>query len=170
MIISKVSKIIRRDLLSMENSVFGGTFKMECQEKSVPQSLLSLVGMIMGGPNIETQSINIVENQAVLSISQLIRSNCILRRRNDSTALYHSKNRETPFPIYLGLLLHAEPRKRGLVDKMCDLGLSISYNRVLEIYLERWEIMFVQDFRRRVLFALQIFERSCSQQVQSITG
>ena len=64
MIISKASKIIRRDLLSMENSVFGGTFKMECQEKSVPQPLLSLVGMIMGGPNIETQSINIVENQS----------------------------------------------------------------------------------------------------------
>ena len=30
-------------------------------------------------------------------------------------------------------MVHAETRKRGLVDKLYDLGLSISYNRVLEI-------------------------------------
>ena len=32
--------------------------------------------------------------------------------------------------------VHAETRKKGLVDKLCDLGLSISYNRVLEISSE----------------------------------
>ena len=36
-------------------------------------------------------------------------------------------------PIYLGLMIHAETRKRKLVDKLYDLGLSISYDRVLSI-------------------------------------
>ena len=39
-------------------------------------------------------------------------------------------------PTYVGLLLHAETRKRSLVDKLCDLGLLISYNRVIETSTE----------------------------------
>ena len=92
--------------------------------------------MIMGGASIKTQSSNIVENQAALTVSQLIRFNCVVRRRKDSQAIYHTKDRETPLPTYLGLLVHAETRKKGLFDKLCDLGLSISYNRVLEISSE----------------------------------
>lgn len=56
----------------------------------------------------------------------------MVRRRKDSKANYHAKERETPLPMYVGILLRAETRKRGLVDKLCDLGLSVSYNRVLE--------------------------------------
>ena len=50
--------------------------------------------------------------------------------------MYHTKDRETPLPTYLGILVHAGTRKKGLVDKLCDLGLSISYNRVIEISSE----------------------------------
>lgn len=63
----------------------------------------------------------------------------MVRRRIDSKANYHAKERETPLPMYVGIgryLLRAETRKRGLVDKLCDLGLSVSYNRVLEISSE----------------------------------
>ncbi|CAH3023090.1 unnamed protein product [Porites evermanni] len=41
--------------------------------------------------------------------------------------------REPPLPIYLGLMTHTETRKRTLVDKLYSLGLSISYDRVLEL-------------------------------------
>ena len=90
----------------------------------------------MGGASIKTQSSNIVENQAALIVSQLVRFNSVVRRRKDSQAIYHTKDRETTLPTYLGLLVHAETMKKGLVDKLCDLGLSISYNRVLEISSE----------------------------------
>ena len=136
MLIAKTASIIRRDLLNMEKSTFHGTFETNCQETSVPQSLRSLIEMIMGGASIKTQTSNIVENQAALTVSQLIRFNSVVRRRKDSQATYHSKDRETPLPAYLGLLVHAETRKKGLIDKLCDLGLSISYNRVLEISSE----------------------------------
>ena len=59
----------------------------------------------------------------------------MVRHCKDSQAIYHTKDRETPLPTYVGLLLHAETRKKGLVDKLCDLELSISY-RVLEISSE----------------------------------
>ena len=136
MVIAKAANIVRQDLLNLENSQFHGTFETNCQEASVPQTLRSLIAMIMGGTSIKTQSSNIVESQAALTVSQLIRFNSVLRRRKDSKTNYHAKERETPLPMYVGILLHAETRKRGLVDKLCDLGLSVSYNRVLEISSE----------------------------------
>lgn len=119
MVISKPANIIGRDLLNMENSQFQGKFEINCQEASVPQSLRSsLIEMIMGGTSIKAQSSNIVENQAPLSVSQLIRFNSVVRRRKDSQANFNAKDQETPLPIYVGLLLHAETRKKGLVDKL----------------------------------------------------
>ena len=35
--------------------------------------------------------------------------------------------------LYLGLLLHAKTQKRGLIDKLYDLGLCVSYDRILAI-------------------------------------
>ena len=49
------------------------------------------------------------------------------------TSHHHSKARETPVPVYLGLYLHSKTRKRELIDNMFNLGLSISYDRVLAL-------------------------------------
>lgn len=38
--------------------------------------------------------------------------------------------------MYLGFLVYVEIRKKGLVDKLCDFGFLIFYNRVLEILSE----------------------------------
>ena len=76
------------------------------------------------------------EAQTSLSISQLMLFNATKRRRDNGTtgaSYYHSRDREPPLPIYLGLMTHAETRKRTLVDKLYNLGLSISYDRVLEL-------------------------------------
>lgn len=131
-ILAKASKIVRRDMLDTKYS-FTGTFNDNCQKESVPQTLTSLVGMILGGPNIDIQSSNIVESQTTLTISQLLQFNCAIRRRKTAAATYHSTEREPPLPIYLGMVIHAETRKRDLVDKLYGLGLSISYDRVMNI-------------------------------------
>ena len=64
--------------------------------------------------------------------------NSLVRSRKDhvSSTVKHSQERETPLPIYVGVMLHTKTRKRELVDTMYQLGLSISYNRVLEISTE----------------------------------
>lgn len=132
-ILSKAAKIVRKDMMET-NTSFRGFFETDCQKKSVPQSLKTLIGMILGGPNIETQSGNFIEAQCTLTIAQLLQFNFSVRRRKESSMQSsHSTDREPPLPTYLGLLIHAETRKRGLVDKLYDLGLSISYDRIMQL-------------------------------------
>ena len=47
--------------------------------------------------------------------------------------MYHTRDKEPPLPIYVGLLSHVQTRKRTLIDKLYNLGLSISYDKVLSI-------------------------------------
>ena len=69
-------------------------------------------------------------------LSQLLIFNAVKRHRepqSDATTTRHDPNREPPLPVYLGLLVHAETRKKLLVDKLYRLGVSISYDRVMQI-------------------------------------
>ena len=86
----------------------------------------------MGGPDIKTQSSDMTEAQTALSISQLMLFNATKRRRESGTTgalYYHSRDREPPLPIYVGLMTHTETRKLTLVDKHYNLGLSTSCDR-----------------------------------------
>ena len=134
MILSQAAKIIRQDVLNTKTK-FNGAFENNCQQESVLESLKTFIGMILGGADIQTQSINMVEAQTTLSISQLIVFNSTKRRRSSekSPSLYHSAEREPPLVVYLGMMTHAETRKKALVDDLYHLGSSISYDRVLEI-------------------------------------
>ena len=90
--------------------------------------------MTLYGPNIKTQSNYISTPQAVLTLSQLLKFNSFARCRDESSVtIRHKEERETPLPQYLGMLIHSKTRKRELVDALFELGLCISYDRVLEI-------------------------------------
>ena len=100
-------------------SNFNGTFNNSCQQESVPESLKILIRIVLGGPDIKTQSSNMTEEQTTLSISQLMLFNATKRRRECGTtgaSYYHSRDPEPPLPIYLGLMTHAETQKCTLVD------------------------------------------------------
>lgn len=135
--LARAANILRRDMFKIK-AVFNDSFDKDCQKKSVPASLLALVGMVLDGPRIKDGSIiDSSTNAAQLSISQLFMFNSIKRRRvSGSGNARHSKQRETPLPVYLGMMLHAKTRKRELVDSLFDLGLCISYDRVLNISTE----------------------------------
>ena len=45
----------------------------------------------------------------------------------------HSKDREPAFPVFMGLSVHSKTRKKEIVNTLFEHGLSISYDRVLEI-------------------------------------
>ena len=101
--LAKAAKIVRRDLFN--KSTFTGTYSNQCQELSVPNSLVALVSMILYGPNIKTQSSHLTKPQAVLTISQLLKFNSFARcRENRSHTVKHNIERETPLPQYLGVL------------------------------------------------------------------
>lgn len=68
-----------------------------------------------------------------LAIAQLLQFNCYSKRREGLTTQIHSKDRETPFAVYVGLKVYTKTQKRELIDKFHEHRLSISYDRVLEI-------------------------------------
>ena len=105
----------------------------------MPNVLVAMVNMVLDGPSIKNQSLS-SSTQAALSIAQLLKFNSVKQRRKQGAtktqeppAVRHSTSQETPLPTYVGLMLHAETRKRGHVDKLFSLGLSISYDRVLRL-------------------------------------
>ena len=128
--------IIRRVMFNKRRE-FNGSFHAQCQEQSVPISLLALVTMVLNGPNIKSQTSSSSVPQPALTLSQLLLYNSTKRYKENATDnVRHSQQRETPLPIYLGVMLHTKTRKLELVDTLFHLGLCISYYRVLKISAE----------------------------------
>ena len=134
--LAKAATFVRKEILTKQQH-FNGSFESDCHHQAVPKSLLALVNMILEGPNIKNQN----EQEQVginvaLMLSQLLIFNAVKRHRDptsENTTTRHSLMRETPLSIYVGLVLHAETRKKKLVDKFYRLGLSITYDRVMQI-------------------------------------
>ena len=74
-VLLRAANILRRDMLTV-NSSFTGTFNDNCQDDSVPQSLISMVCMILSGTGSKAAK----SNQTVLSLSQLLQFNCIKKQ------------------------------------------------------------------------------------------
>ena len=131
--LARAAEIVRRDMFNSTWN-FDSSLHRDCQEQSVPRALLTLVKMILEGPGIDVQSIE-TSTQAPLTIAQLIVFNSVRHKRTAvnrvSQVVRHSRDQETPLPLYVGLTIHAMTRKKRLVDKLFDLGLYVSYDRVL---------------------------------------
>ena len=114
--LAKTAAIVRKDMLVNKYS-FLGSFEPNCQAKSVPASLLSLVQMILYGPNIDEQACSSGKVQAALTISQLLQYNTRVRCR-DREVKRERRNKcgETPLPIYIGVSVHAKTGSRELVE------------------------------------------------------
>ena len=131
----KTVAIVRKDMFANKYS-FSGSFEPDCQAKSVPASLLSLVKMILYGPNIVEQACSSGKVQAALTISQLLQYNTRVRCRDKEVKQERrNKCRETPLSthVYVGISVHAKTRSRDLVETLHDLQISVSYDRVLAI-------------------------------------
>lgn len=129
-ILNKAASILRRHMLAHEWK-FNGRFRADSVGNSIPQSLQQFVCMVEHGVDIKSQ-LELGSSKTDLAVAQLLQYNCYRHKSNSST-FRHSHNRETPFPIFMGLSLYGKTRKRGLVELLHDHGLSISYDRVLEI-------------------------------------
>ena len=68
--LARAAKIVRIDIFQLQ-ATFTGSFDEACQVNSVPQSLLTIVAMILDGPNIQSQSQSSSgTHQASLSVAQ----------------------------------------------------------------------------------------------------
>ena len=55
------------------------------------------------------------------------------KRKETVSHVHHSKLKELPLPVHLGMLIHNKTRKKGLMNEFAEQGLSISYSRLQEI-------------------------------------
>ena len=136
----RAAQIVRRQIFDC-NSTFNGHFSPNSQVTSVPNSLLTLLHMMLEGPCIDDASET--PTAAAQSIAQLIVFNSIKHNRSSKSSnrerpssVHHSRQQETPLPLYVSLLLHSVTRKRKLVDKLFHLGLCVSYDRMLQVSTE----------------------------------
>ena len=94
--------------------------------------------MLLEGPGC-------ADNKSALTIAQLVIYNAVMKQRkstmhndnSDSSAgtavLRHSLTQETAVPVYLGMMLHSSTSSKKIVEKCHRLGLSVSYDRVLQV-------------------------------------
>ena len=136
MCLARAAAIIRKQIIasSKENDAI---LVPASEGSSVPHSLYSLICMVLNGWNID-EKVPVKEQTAAMSIAQLIKFNTVKTKRRKCTqtdVVRHSKENETPFPLYLGLMLHSKTRKKGLIDNLSRHGLSVSYKRVQSVQL-----------------------------------
>ena len=129
-ILAKAAMIIRKDVFSHKSFKFDGSFSTKCQENALPSSLKSLISLIYNGLNLKDQDKQ--ESQACLSVGQLIIFN-MKKSTSCSTKERHHIDREPPLPIYIGLNIHQQTRCRKLTTQLFQMGISISYDRVLSL-------------------------------------
>lgn len=135
-ILAKAARIVRSDIFNHKGFKFTGSFPAKCQEKSLPSSLKYLVSMIINGPNLKDQEKQ--ESQACLTAGQTILYHTKRETYKTSSAMTsrHTLEREPPLPIYVGISIHALTRSKKLVQRLYQMGLSISYDRIAQI--EDW--------------------------------
>lgn len=126
---AKVAKICREEIFKEANLKFSGSFQAGCQENMTPNTKL-LLSMILYGPNM-SGSVN--DSQACLTLAQIIVHNCKQKADPKTVHSRHSLDREPPLPLYIGMNIHTLTRSRTVVDQMAKLGISSSYERVMQV-------------------------------------
>ena len=131
-ILSKASKILRKHML-VNKSTFKGNLDSDYNNESIPIQLINFVTNLCRGIDIFSET-NRKASKSDISISHLIQFNCKKKAPKENCHSYkHSAERETAFPVYIGLFIYSKTRKASLVRTLHDHGISISYDRVLEI-------------------------------------
>lgn len=128
--LAKAAEMIRREMLQHKQPDY--STGDESLEQSVPSSLLQFVSMIEHGADIKSQLLH-GASKSDLALAQLLQYSCFASIKRESNVHRHSKERETPFAVYVGLYVFSKTRKRQLVEMLSENGLSISYDRVLEL-------------------------------------
>ena len=88
--------------------------------------------MIEHGVDIKSQ-LRFGASKTDSAMAQLLQYNCYSMNKEGSSTYRHSKERETPFLLFLGMSVYAKTQKKVLVELHHDHELSVSYERVLEI-------------------------------------
>ena len=69
------------------------------------------------------------KNNYSQSIAELIKFNRVEHKQAAGSAYSrHKSHQEMPLPVFVGLTVYAQTRKKYVIDKLHHLGLSVSYD------------------------------------------
>ena len=130
LVLAKAANIVRREISSHTGFSFDGSFPSSCQRESVPSALKMLVSMLLNGANLKDQ--DSTDSQANLTVPQIILFNS-KKRASSYVNSRHSLYKEPPLPLYIGLKVHTKTRSKKIITQLHELGISVSYDRVLQL-------------------------------------
>ena len=122
-------KTIREYLLEPQ-SPFSGTFSETCEERAINKNGLNFFKKLLSGES--TADANSHCHRAALTLYQLTVLNCKNKVSNKNNPRFNHE-KETPLSIYIALKLHLHTRSKKLVNEFHQLGLCISYFRLMEL-------------------------------------
>ena len=85
---------------------FDGRFHEGCAKDAIPPSLLEFVCMIEHGVDIKSQ-LRFGAAKTETAMAQLLQYICYSRYNEGASTNRHSKERKTPFPLFLGMSVYA---------------------------------------------------------------
>ena len=107
-ILSKTAKLIRKHLLQSSDEIFNGNTSLERHKASVPDSLTTLISMVLEGGSAD-RDISGHLRKIASNVGQLIRFNTVKQTRNQNiTKFRHSTKNEPAFPVELALMLQKQ--------------------------------------------------------------
>ena len=118
MVLAKAAKILRKHIVD-HKCKFQGNLYENLVYDSLPSALFRFVCMIEHGADIESQ-LRFGATTTDLAMTQLLQYNYLAKYKVGATTQRHSKERETPLPVYIGMSVHAKTRKRHLVEMLHD--------------------------------------------------
>ena len=130
LLLAKAAKIVHKEIVNSSGFHFDGIFPSGCQHGSVPTDIKTMVSMLLYGADLKDQ--DSTDSQANLTISQTILFN-FNKHVSPSGKSRHFLEREPPLAPYIGMNIHTETRSKKLITQLYDLGLSVSYDRVLQL-------------------------------------
>ena len=132
---------ILREHALVRKDPFTGSFASDCFSRPVPEPLLTFMDVLLQGPKVNMEGPQQYDagmdqrSKVACGICQLVIYNMVKYTSSSDTAVQmrHRRERETPFPLYIGIKMHSDSRLKHLVQTFHNLGLSVSYERVREV-------------------------------------
>ena len=131
----KAANWLRDDFLQMRQN-FKGSFTPSSEMESTSDSLKLFLSFLIDGNKTcysdleEGDNAGQTYSDTILSIAQIIQFNAVKRRsKNGNVIMRHMRDKETPWPLYVGIKLRLHSDKRVL-DLMHSRGQSVSYDRI----------------------------------------
>jgi hypothetical protein len=133
--LTRAAKIIRKELLRYRNKkkdIKSDEFSIGNERNAVSTPIYTFINMILNESNLLLSHEHLEESNASLTICQLLQYNI---KRNSTTTKVATKRKsnETPLPLYIGLMIHSKTRKKTLIEELSEIGLSVPYQRILDI-------------------------------------